>query len=310
MDKVIVVVGPTGVGKTKKSIEIAKACNGEIISGDAYQCYYEMSIGSAKIKEEEKEGIPHYLVDCISYQDEYNVKIFQEKARQHIQDMISRNKVPIICGGTGLYIKALLYDYVFEDEEVDEEYVTFLQTKSNEELYTLLKSVDEQSTDKIHINNRQRIIRALLMAHQGTKKSERIEKQQHTMLYDAYIIGLSMPRAVLYERINERVLQMMKEGLLVEVQTLYTQDQYCFEKVSMQGIGYKEWKPYFNQEATIEEVVASIQKNSRNFAKRQYTWFNNQMNVHWYDVSEKDIEDLLVKESKSFLEDTYASESK
>lgn len=306
MDKIIVLVGPTGSGKTSLSIELAKKFNGEIISGDAYQCYYEMSIGSAKIKEEEKQGIPHYLVDYLSYKDEYNVKVFQEKGREYIADILARGKTPIICGGTGLYIKALLYDYLFEDEQVDEDYLNFLNQKDNDELYKMLIEIDEKATATIHKNNRKRVIRALMMAHVGTSKSERLEKQEHKMLYDAYIIGLTMDREKLYERINQRVLTMMDEGLKEEIESL-VQSEDDFYLQSMRGIGYKEWLGYYKKEATIEETIALIQKNSRNFAKRQYTWFKNQMDVHWYDVSKDEERSKIIADVDNFMESNHES---
>lgn len=306
MDKIIVLVGPTGSGKTSLSIELAKKFNGEIISGDAYQCYYEMSIGSAKIKEEEKQGIPHYLVDYLSYKDEYNVKVFQEKGREYIADILARGKTPIICGGTGLYIKALLYDYLFEDEQVDEEYLNFLNHKDNDELYKMLIEIDEKATATIHKNNRKRVIRALMMAHVGTSKSERLEKQEHKMLYDAYIIGLTMDREKLYERINQRVLTMMDEGLKEEIESL-VQSEDDFYLQSMRGIGYKEWLGYYKKEATIEETIALIQKNSRNFAKRQYTWFKNQMDVHWYDISKDEERSKIIVDVKNFMGSNHES---
>lgn len=300
MKKIIIVVGPTGAGKSALSVKLAKYFNGEIISGDAYQVYKEMSIGSAKIKAEEMEGIPHYLVDYCSYDEEYNVKIFQEEGRKYIDEIYKKGKIPIVCGGTGLYIKALLYDYVFEEEEVDERYLKMLQSKTNEELYALLEEVDKLSLETIHPNNRQRMIRALMMAHSGTKKSDRLSSQDHKPLYDAYVIGVSMDREILYERINERVLKMMEEGLLSEIETL-VKDEQVFALQSMKGIGYKEWKNYFNKEATLEETIALIQKNSRNFAKRQYTWFRNQMNVHWYDMNQEGIKEDIIQDVSCFL---------
>lgn len=306
MDKIIVLVGPTGSGKTSLSIELAKKFNGEIISGDAYQCYYEMSIGSAKIKEEEKQGIPHYLVDYLSYKDEYNVKVFQEKGREYIADILARGKTPIICGGTGLYIKALLYDYLFEDEQVDEDYLNLLNQKDNDELYKMLIEIDEKATATIHKNNRKRVIRALMMAHVGTSKSERLEKQEHKMLYDAYIIGLTMDREKLYERINQRVLTMMDEGLKEEIESL-VQSEDDFYLQSMRGIGYKEWLGYYKKEATIEETIALIQKNSRNFAKRQYTWFKNQMDVQWYDISKEEERSKIIADVNNFMESNHES---
>lgn len=300
MDKVILIAGPTGVGKTSLSVALAKAFNGEIISGDAYQVYKEMSIGTAKVREDEKEGITHYLVDEFHFDEEYNVKVFQEKGRTYIKKIIEDGKVPIICGGTGLYMKALLYDYVFENEEVDEVYQNYLKSLSNEELYAMLKEIDEKSTETIHINNRKRVIRALMMAHSGTLKSERLEQQEHKPLYDAYIIGLTLERDSLYERINKRVDFMMEMGLYEEMKSL-VKDESVFSLQSMRAIGYKEWQDHFYGEKSIEEVSEAIKKNSRNFAKRQYTWFKNQMDVHWYDISVSTFKEDVYKDVKTFL---------
>ncbi|MEG0283794.1 MAG: tRNA (adenosine(37)-N6)-dimethylallyltransferase MiaA [Erysipelotrichaceae bacterium] len=293
MDKLLVIVGPTGVGKSKYSIELAKQLNGEIISGDAYQIYKAMSIGTAKITKEEMQGIPHYLVDELNFDHPYSVADFQRLARKHIETIISKGKLPIICGGTGLYIKAVLYDYVFEKEEVDEEYKAQLKNYSNEELYEQLRIIDAKSLETIHINNRQRVERALMIAHSGKLKSDIVDEQQHKLLYDATIIGLTLPREQLYDKINQRVNTMMETGLLSEIeQLLNTANKTNIEEVwnlqAMKGIGYKEWKNYFDKVATKEETIALIQKNSRNFAKRQYTWFNNQLEVNWINVTTKE----------------------
>lgn len=300
MNKVIVIAGPTGVGKTSLSVALAKRFNGEIISGDAYQVYKEMSIGTAKITEEEKEGIKHYLVDAYTFDEEYNVKIFQEKGREAIAQIQSENKVPIVCGGTGLYMKALLYDYVFENEEMDETYHNALKEKSNEELYEMLKKIDEKALETIHMNNRKRVIRALMMAHSGSKKSERLEKQEHKPLYDIYIIGLTLDREGLYDRINKRVDVMMDMGLYEEMQSLVKSEE-VFSLQSMRAIGYKEWQEHFYGDKSIAEVCEDIKKNSRNFAKRQYTWFKNQMPVHWYDVSLDTTKKQILRDVENFL---------
>lgn len=298
MNKIIVIVGPTGVGKSKLSVKLAKELNAEIISGDAYQIYKEMNIGTAKITKEEMDGIKHYLVDELDFKDEYNVKVFQEKGRKLIDDILSRNKNVIICGGTGLYIKALLYDYVFEDEQIDEQYQQQLNKKTNEELYDMLVEIDVESSKTIHPNNRQRIIRALLMAHTGSKKSERMAKQEHKMLYDAKIIGLTCERSKLYEKINQRVDKMFELGLFEEVNELVNNNLDVFELQSMKGIGYKEFKGYFESKLSLDEVKELIKKNTRNFAKRQFTWFNNQMDVNWIDIDTNYYDDLLELLSK------------
>lgn len=287
MEKVFVIVGPTGVGKTSLSIAMAKRFHGEIISGDSMQVYKEMSIGTAKIKEEEKKNIHHYLIDDYAFTDDYNVKIFQERSRYYMKEINDKKKLPIICGGTGLYIKSTIYDYQFLDQEEDKDFMNFLNHRSEDELWSLLNIIDAKVCEVIHKNNRQRVVRALYMAHMGYKKSDVLEKQEHLPIYDAYIVGLTMEREKLYERINQRVDKMMEEGLLEEIKYLVSTHENVWELQSFQGIGYKEWKSYFKGEASVEECVDKIKKNSRNFAKRQYTWFNNQMHVHWYDVSKE-----------------------
>lgn len=294
MDKVLAIVGPTGVGKTKCSVQLAKRFNGEIISADSMQVYQEMNIGTAKVKEEEKEGIIHYLVDDQSYEQPYNVQLFQTRCRKAIQTIQAKGKLPIICGGTGLYLKAALYDYVFEKEEEDLEYTQFLQAKKTEELYQMLKECDEKSLEKIHPNNRKRIIRALQIAHTGTNKSDREQKQEHKPLYDVYFLGLTCPRELLHERINTRVDQMFEEGLVDEVTQLFSSSK-TWEYSSFQGIGYKEFKSYFNGQASLEEVKEKIKTNSRRYAKRQYTWFKNQMDVHWFELGDEKLMDEIEK---------------
>lgn len=300
MDKVIVIIGPTAVGKTKTSIDIAKKYNGEIISGDSIQVYKQLTIGSAKITKEEQDGIPHHLLDCLDYCDSYSVAEFQRKGRACIKDIIARGKIPIVCGGTGLYIKALLYDYVFEEQQEDKVYEAYLESLSNEERYELLKEVDLESTEKIHINNQQRVKRALVMAHLGKKKSDIVKEQEHKLLYDAFIIGLTMDREVLYNRINYRVELMFEEGLVEELNKVVV-DENTFSLQSMQGIGYKEFKEYYSGSKSLEEVKEAIKKNSRNFAKRQYTWFRNQLEVHWYDVQVEISEEEILKDLKEWL---------
>lgn len=286
MDKIIAIVGPTGVGKTALSIALAKELNGEIISCDSMQVYKKMDIGTAKVTENEKEGIIHYLVDDQTYDEPYNVKIFQEKCRYYIHKIIEKGKTPILCGGTGLYLKAALYDYTFEEEHVDEEYLKKLEQKSNEELFGLLQTIDEKTAKTIHINNRKRLIRALQIAHSGEIKSEREAKQQHKPLYDIYFVGLDAPRPILHERINQRVEKMFKEGLVQEVESLFSEPE-TWEYTSFQGIGYKEFKEYFENKMTLVQVKEKIKTHSRQYAKRQITWFKNQMPVHWYSIENK-----------------------
>ena len=195
----------------------------------------------------------------------------------------------------------MLYDYQFEDQKQDESFMRYLQSRSNDELWGLLNIIDPKSCETIHHNNRQRVIRALCMAHEGKKKSSIIEEQEHKPIYDAYIIGLTMDRGHLYERINKRVDIMMEDGLFEEVDSLQKQKENVWELQSFQGIGYKEWKDYFLHNESKEFCVEKIKKNSRNFAKRQYTWFHNQMDVHWYDVEKQDFQQKLMEDVKEWL---------
>ncbi len=301
MKKVLVIVGPTGVGKTSLSVYLAKQFQGEIISGDSMQVYKEMSIGTAKIKEEEKEDIPHYLVDTFHFDEEYNVKEFQNLSRKYIDEITEHKHLPIICGGTGLYIKSAIYDYTFLEQKQDEKFISYLKALSNDQLWGLLRVIDPKVCETIHHNNRQRIVRALSMAHDGEKKSNIVDAQQHEPIYDVFIIGLTMEREQLYERINKRVDMMMKEGLFEEIQGLVKDYEKIWDLQSFKGIGYKEWKAYFDGNTTKEECVEKIKKNSRNFAKRQYTWFRNQMDVHWYDVKDKDYKVQIRKDIEIWL---------
>ena len=287
MKQVLVLVGPTAVGKTDLSLALAEAFQGEIISGDSVQIYKELNIGSAKITSKEMKGIPHYLIDELSLTEEYSVYHFQQLARKKIDEIIEKGKLPIIVGGTGLYIKACLYDYVFSDEEANEMKIKEYEELSNKELVEKLMQVDPDALKTIHENNRKRLVRALMIAESGSEtKTDMIQKQEHKLLYDAFIIGLSTERTQLYERINQRVLTMMENGLKEEVTRLYQQYPSLFDFRSMHGIGYKEWKEYFQGNQSEDKTIALIQQHSRNFAKRQYTWFNNQMEVNWYDIHE------------------------
>lgn len=285
MYKVLVIVGPTAVGKSSFGIECAKAFNGEIISGDSVQIYKGLDIGSAKIKKEEMVGITHHLIDIKDARETYNVKDFQGLARTLIEDISRRNKLPIIVGGTGLYVKACLYDYRFNDEDTEDEPYDEL---SNEDIYNILKEKDPLCLNKIHINNRRRLVRALNVLNKtGDKFSANIESQNHELLYDAKIIGLTMDRDKLYERINSRVDMMVNDGLVDEIKGLLEKG-VSFDDQAMQGIGYKEFRSYFEEGTSLDKVLDEIKRNSRRFAKRQYTWFKNQMPVTWFETSELD----------------------
>lgn len=285
MKKVLVIVGPTGVGKSELSLWLAKKYNGEIISGDSIQIYKDLNIGSAKVSKASRKQIHHYLIDKYEVDKPYDVKMFQEQARSLIDSITVREKLPIIVGGTGLYINAVLKDYIFLEEDEDPALEAELDAMSNEELHNLLKSLDSTSAKTLHINNRQRVKRAIIIAKtQTTKKSDIVKQQDHKLLYDAHIISLTMPREDLYEKINERVLLMDDLGLKEEVKAIVDKYEKPFELRGMFGIGYKEWKPYFYGDASKESVIKEIQKRSRNYAKRQYTWFRNQIDANWYDI--------------------------
>ena len=272
---VIVILGPTGVGKTRMSIELAKKLNGEIINVDSTQIYKNLDIATAKIKEEEKENIPHYLFDIKNIDEDYTVYDYQKDCRKVIDDILKRGKTPIMVGGTGLYIKAALYDYKFEKEKNDNQFVEL----SNEEIYNKLKKIDKDID--IHINNRQRLVRALNYCLNNHKKISE-KKKTDKLLYDTFFIGLTTDRNLLYEKINNRVNEMVKEGLLDEAKKIF--ESNIRTKAVMTPIGYKELFPYFEGKQSLEECLEIMKRNSRKYAKRQYTWFNNQMDVTWFNV--------------------------
>ncbi len=297
MSKVLVIVGPTAIGKSSLSINLAKRFNGEIINGDSIQVYKELNIASAKITKEEMNGIPHHLLDYKEVTDDYNVAFFQQDGRKAIEDITSRGKLPIVCGGTGLYIKALLYDYTFlkQEETISNDYSQY----SNEQLFEMLKQLDFQSSLSIHPNNRKRVIRALDMAKSGSSKSEQEAKQEHKLLYDAKIISLTMDREKLRSRIDQRIEIMLNQGLLDEINYLFSKypyDLHCF-----QGIGYKEFIPYYKNIKTLQECIEDVKTHTKQFAKRQYTWFRNQMPVDWYDIENKDYPNNVYKDVEEFL---------
>ena len=263
---IIVVCGPTGVGKTKMSVELAKKYNAVILNADSMQVYKELNIGTAKVTEEEKQGVPHYLFDIKEPDEMYTVYDYQKDLRDKLEEFKDRNIV--IVGGTGLYIKAALYNYEFNVEEENNTY----DDLTNEELYERVHEIDPNS--ETHVNNRKRLIRELNRNGTPTHKDE--------LLYPAIFIGLTTDRDTLYERINKRVDIMVKDGLIDEVKSLY--DRNIRSKAIMTGIGYKELYDYFDGILTLDEALDLIKQRSRKYAKRQYTWFNNQMDVKWFDV--------------------------
>ena len=273
--KIIVITGPTGVGKTKLSVDLAKKVNGEIINADSMQVYKGLDIGTAKIKEEEKEGIPHHLFDICDVDRNYTIYDYQKDCRKVISEIEDRGKTPILVGGSGLYIKAALYDYEFNEEEFHSEF----EELSNEEILNEIKK--DHETD-IHVNNRKRLVRELNKIKNGTKNTNK----KNEKVYDFNLIGLTTNREDLYKIIDNRVDKMVHEGLISEVKELY--DSNINTKAIMTGIGYKELYKYFDGELSLDESLDLIKKNSRNFAKRQYTFYNHQMDVKWFDVNFKD----------------------
>ena len=289
MKKVLAIVGPTAVGKTSFGIECANMFNGEIISGDSIQIYKGLDIGSAKATKEEFKKAKHHLIDIKEPTDSYSVKEFQELSRSLIEDISKRNKLPIIVGGTGLYIKACLYDYVFYDEsEKDNQY----EELSNQEIYDSLKEKDPKALESIHINNRKRLVRALNIYEKHSKGiSEIKDNQKHEMLYDAKIIGLTCERDDLYRKVEKRIDQMIEEELIKEIEGLLRKG-VSFENQSMQAIGYKEFKDYFNGNKNLNECIEEVKRNTKHFVKRQYTFFNNQMPIEWYSDINKALESV------------------
>ena len=288
MKNLVVLTGPTAVGKTSLSINLAKAINGEIISADSMQVYKYMDIGTAKVTPEEMDGVKHYLIDSIEPTEDFHVVRFQKMVKDAMDDIYAKGKVPIICGGTGFYIQAILYDIQFTEQEIDESYrqslEDFAEANGNDALHEKLKEVDPESAESIPAANRKRVIRALEYFHQsGEKFSVHNEREkQRTSPYNFAYFVLNDDRAKLYNRIDKRVDIMMDAGLLDEVKSLV--EMGCKRGMtSMDGIGYKEILSYMDGEYSLEDAVELIKKNSRNYAKRQLTWFRREKEVDWID---------------------------
>ena len=287
MSRVIVITGPTAVGKTKLSIELAKKLNGEIINADAMQVYKGLNIGTAKITEEEKENIPHHLFDIKEVEEEYSIYNYQKDCRKVIDDILKRDKTPILVGGTGLYIKAALYDYKLSEEKENNTY----DNLKTEEIYNeLLKTDKNINIDK---NNRRRLIRALNYYKENNTSIS--NNKTNKLLYDSIFIGLTTDREILYKKINQRVDNMIEEGLLEEVKYYY--DKNIKTKPLINGIGYKELYNYFDGLCSKEEAVEKIKQNSRHYAKRQYTFFNHQLNVVWFETDYNNFNNTIEKVS-------------
>ena len=291
--KIIVIVGPTAVGKTALSIDLAKRFNGEIISGDSQQVYRKLNIGTAKVTPDEQEGIPHYLIDVREVTEYYSAFDFVKEAEAAVEMIVAKGKLPIIAGGTGLYIQSLLEGYHLGGSASYEEILAYraeLDTLADEELFGKIAELGI----KIPQINRRRAMRALEIAHLGNE----LENKQPD--YEALLICLDDDREVLYERINQRVDLMLKARLLEEAKWLY--DNYPHVQAS-KGIGYKELFPYFAGELTLEEAINKLKQNTRRFAKRQLTWFRNRMNATFYQVSEPNVKERIMQDIEEFLND-------
>jgi tRNA dimethylallyltransferase len=298
MEQVIVIVGPTAVGKTALSIELAKKYHGEVISGDSMQIYRGLDIGTAKVTREEMEGIPHHLIDIRDSQESYTVAEFQKEARKLITEIHQRGHMPIVAGGTGLYIQALLYDYQLGAAEEDsnpavrQRYEKEAAMIGKEALWQKLQRLDPLAAEKIHYNNERKVIRALEVL-ETTGNSIAAPKVAPKALYDYFMIGLSTERSLLYQRIEERVDQMIAAGLVSEVQQVLAYP----ETQAAKGIGYKEFLPYFAGSSSLEETIAQVKQQSRRYAKRQLTWFKNRLSPKWVDLVQHPEEISMVEDA-------------
>ena len=295
----LILTGPTAVGKTALSIALAREVQGEIISADSMQVYRYMDIGSAKIRKEEMCGVPHYLIDCLNPEEEFNIYVFQQMAKKAMAQIYANGHVPIVVGGTGFYIQSLIYDILFEEEEDDgirQKYEQLLTEKGEKYLHDLLEKVDPVSAEKIHFHNTKRVIRALEFYEKNHYPiSEHNEMQQHRESpYEFRYFVLNDDREKLYQKIELRVDEMVQNGLIDEVKHLKEMG-YHRGMVSMQGLGYKEILDYLDDKITLEEAIYRIKRDTRHFAKRQLTWFRRERDVIWVDKSElgSDTEALL-----------------
>lgn len=283
MKDIIVIVGPTGIGKTKLSIELAKKLDAEIINGDSVSIYKRLNIGSAKPTKEEQSGIPHHLIDIKDVDEDYTVFDYQKDVRKKIEEITSRGKQIIIVGGTGLYIKAALYDYKFTEGTTYNEY----NDLSNEEI---LSKIKEYKVEKLpELNNRKRLVRLL----NKLENNEEITNNKDKLLYNIKVIGLTTDRETLYKRINKRVDIMMENGLLDEINSL--KEDYKNSRILNSGIGYKEFYDYLYNNKSLEAVIDDIKKNSRHFAKRQYTFFNHQFNTNWFNADLNNFDNTIIE---------------
>lgn len=298
---IIILTGPTAAGKTKASIELAQRIGGEIISADSMQVYREMDIGTAKITPEEMQGVPHHLVDILPVEEPFHVYEFQQLAKQSLEKIYENGHIPIVVGGTGFYIQALLYDVQFQEEREENKYRKKLEELAKKEgaevLHRRLEEVDPESAGAIHKNNVKRVIRALEYYEETgiPISAHNKEQRQNESPYNFLYVVLTMDRKKLYDRINRRVDQMAEQGLAEEVTKLH-EAGYGKGLTSMQAIGYKEWFPYFEGKCSEEEVIEQIKKDTRHFAKRQLTWFRRERDVQMIDKDQFSTESEIVEE--------------
>lgn len=301
----VILTGPTAVGKTNLSIQLAKKMNMEIISADSMQIYKYMDVGSAKVTEDEMNGIKHYLIDEVTPDYSFSVSEFQERANDYINQIVKKGKLPLVTGGTGLYLNSLIYNMDFAKSDADNELREMLRVELEENgidyMYEKLKSLDEEAANRIHKNNTKRVIRAIEVCMSGKKMSDFSNDLKLNEKYEPIIIVLNRDREHLYRRINKRVDIMISQGLEDEVKTLLNMG-YSSDLVSMQGIGYKEIIKYLNNEYTYEEAIEIIKRDSRRYAKRQLTWFRRYENAKWFDLDNYNDEKILLDDVISYIE--------
>lgn len=297
--RIYIITGPTAAGKTDISLSIAKKINGEIISADSMQIYKELNIGTAKIKENEMEGITHHLIDFIRVDEDYSVAKFQRQAKEIVSDIISRGKTPMLVGGTGLYINSIIYDLDFSNTKSNTSLRKELSELSNEKLYEMLKEKDPASAERIHLNDTKRLIRRLEILNSGGEETGEYNFRKVSSSYDAVMIGITMNRDKLYENINKRVDIMISNGLLEEAKVLY--EKYGEKLYDLKVIGYKELIEYFKGMTDVNTAIETIKRNTRRFAKRQLTWFNREKDIKWFNKSEYDSYELFKDDVLSYI---------
>lgn len=304
-EKLVVLIGPTAVGKTALSLDIAEEFDFDVISGDSMQVYQHMDILTGKINPEERRGIVHHMIDIKKPEESFSVHDFKLEVDDLIDTYHEDDKIPFIVGGTGHYIRALIYDYDFHDEDDDDkrELMERFDKLSTTILYGRLKEISEDLAAKVHPNNRQRILRQLikfeLSERISHRRADRDSDYQHTPKYDTFIIGLERERSILYDRINERVEEMFDNGIAAEAEKLYK--EHKLSTTAKGAIGYKEFLPYFEGDISLQEVKDNIKQNTRQFAKRQLTFFRNQLEVNWYDMEDETSKEKIFNDLNQFL---------